>query len=199
MHAQTSRLRKSYSTCVDYSCSRRLRAQLGTRYSNSELVETQRLRIYGFRQNETTKTGAMASYSTPVEGTSLAKTAAWPAPRIESRRNPRDIASQSTVPFPFRKNLLDEWSTQFHTFGTMGAKGRTGPYVRPGSSPRATTLFLGSGRPFDKAEAARLAAAERRGDAVPSDFPSVSLGVDRHGRPQRATPSVVKLTLGGLD
>ena len=149
--------------------------------------------------NETTKTGAMASYSTPVEGTSLAKTAAWPAPQIESRRNPRDVAIQSTVPFPFRKNLLDEWSTQFHTFGTMGAKGRTGPYVRPGSSPRATTLFLGSGRPFDKAEAARLAAAERRGDATPSDFPSVSLGVDRHGRPQRATPSVVKLTLGGLD
>jgi hypothetical protein len=114
----------------------------------------------------------MATFSSPVEGTSMSAT--------------------SRVPFPFRRNLLDKWSSDFHTFGKMGAKGRDGVYKRPGSSPSATTLFLGSGRPFDKAEAARLAAAERRGERSP-DHPHISVG-----RNKRAVPSVVNLTPGGF-
>lgn len=85
MHAQTSRLRKSYSTCVDYSCSRRLRAQLGTRYSNSELVETQRLRSTALdRTKRRSQRKRIAARWRPIARQS--KAPPWPRQQLGLRR-----------------------------------------------------------------------------------------------------------------
>ena len=81
--------------------------------------------------------------------------------------------SKIEVPFPFRKNKLEEWSEEFLIFGEMGGR----PKVRgksfgvPGSTPVKTTLFLGCGRTYDKAEAARVAAAERASKPLESAYP----------------------------
>ena len=102
-----------------------------------------------------------------------------------------------TVPFPFRKDHLDKWSEEFRTFGNMGGpppSGRKQPWQRPSSSPSVSTLYLGSGRQYDRAEAARVAAAERANDfAHTSAYPSA--GLCARSPPRTAC---VKLTPGGL-
>ena len=137
------------------------------------------------------------------------------AHRFGTDRTPSALRGQEHLCAPFRKNLHDRMSTEFLTFGTWtgGSWGSPPPrrgsletYKRPGSTPSSSTLYLGSGRPYDRAEAARVAAAERQQDeAHLSAYPA--LRTQRAGRQatrmstksSRASSSpVVNLTEGGL-
>lgn len=66
---------------------------------------------------------------------------------------------------PGNTDFLDEWSTTMQTYDNKfgGRNKKVAPKDRgsPGRTPAKTTLSLGSGRPYDHAEAARVAAAER--------------------------------------
>lgn len=68
------------------------------------------------------------------------------------------------APFIHRgeKDELDHWSTALETYGKFGGRLKSYHDVgSPGQCAQKTTLALGSGRTYDKAEAARIAAAER--------------------------------------
>ena len=150
------------------------------------------------------------------------------SPRKSKKQKEEPEMKPATVPFPFRKmNSIDRWSEHWRTFGTFGPNlTKSGQHrerhasaalttrrgQRPGSAPLRTTLYLGNGLKYDRAEAARVARAERNGEcAADTAYPLApgvfeqwvtyqTLSADGKSRVifQGESPAVVHVQPGGV-
>ena len=92
--------------------------------------------------------------------------------RRPARPNERHVSSARRDSHS-RDRWSDEYQRSFGAMPTASSSTAAKPRVttRPGSAPNKSTVFLGSGLRYDKAEAARLARAERDGLPPEAAYP----------------------------